>query len=202
MIKNKQTNNIIENFKAGINAILPIIILFIFISWAIKTIFKLIQPFVILLEPRTEEQTIFVKLAVLFLICFFILLVGAMLQDKKGKERFLKIENRIFKILPGYTMIKETILQFLGTKKMPFSQVALVKIYDSSTRQIAFITDEHEDGSFTVFVPTGPNPTSGNIFILTKEQVQLTNMPIEQAMKTIISCGIGSKPLANKQFKK
>jgi uncharacterized membrane protein len=57
------------------------------------------------------------------------------------------------------------------------------------------VTDEHEDGSFTVFVPTGPNPTSGQIFHLNQKYVHPLDVGVEDAMRSIISCGAGSTDL-------
>jgi uncharacterized membrane protein len=59
----------------------------------------------------------------------------------------------------------------------------------------AFITDEHEDGRTTVFVPTGPNPTSGNIYHLNSDQVFPIDIPVEDAIRTIIGVGNGSRKL-------
>jgi len=59
----------------------------------------------------------------------------------------------------------------------------------------AFITDTHEDGSYTLFVPTGPNPTSGLIFHLAGKYVHPVDVPVQDAMRSIISCGAGSSKL-------
>jgi uncharacterized membrane protein len=75
--------------------------------------------------------------------------------------------------------------------------VALVQLFGNETLASAFITDRHPDGSCTVFVPTGPNPTSGNIFHLKAEYVHPVNVRIEDAMRSIISCGAGSQKLIN-----
>ena len=64
----------------------------------------------------------------------------------------------------------------------------------------AFVTDEYK-GVFTVFVPTGPNPTSGNIYHLKAQYVHKLNVSIESTMRSIISCGSGSNKLI-KQFLK
>ncbi len=190
MLKDKY--NIWENIKAGINATLPILILVALLSWGVKLIFKLIQPFVVLMAPRAQDQTVFVKTAALILVLFIVFLVGLLLRTPRGRRRFARVETKLFMILPGYSLIKEVFLQLIGTKKMPFSRVALVNPYGNATRQIGFITDEHADGSFSVFVPTGPNPTSGNIFILSPSQVRPIDVPVEQVMKAIIGCGLGS----------
>jgi len=192
---------ILDDFRAGINAVLPLIIFIFLLTWVFKIIFNLIEPVIIILAPRAEDQTIFIKLLALAIVLLIIIVIGAFLRSEEGKKRFAKMENRIFKILPGYTMVKETLLQFLGTKRRPFSRVAIVRPFNNETRQIGFITDEFSDGFYTVFVPTGPNPTSGNIFYLREAQVEIVDVPYEQAMKTIIACGIDSSPIFKKDKK-
>jgi uncharacterized membrane protein len=58
-----------------------------------------------------------------------------------------------------------------------------------------FVTDIHENGLYTIFVPTGPNPTTGFIFHLEEAYVQKIDTPVEEAMRSIISCGAGSECL-------
>ena len=112
-----------------------------------------------------------------------------------GNIIYARLESNVLSKAPGYSLIKETVSQFLGKKKLPFSSVALARIFDNATMVSAFITDEHPDGSYTVFVPTGPNPTSGNIYHLKSENVHPVDVPVEEAMRSIISCGAGSSTL-------
>ena len=67
--------------------------------------------------------------------------------------------------------------------------------YARTPRSVRFITDTHGDGSYTLFVPTGPNPTSGLIFHLEGRFVHPVNVPVQDAMRSIISCGAGSARL-------
>ncbi len=59
-----------------------------------------------------------------------------------------------------------------------------------------FITEDQGE-ILTVFVPTGPNPTSGNIYHVNRDQVLFTNTSVDNGMKTIISCGAGSTEIFN-----
>ena len=59
----------------------------------------------------------------------------------------------------------------------------------------AIVTAKHQRG-FTVFVPTAPVPTSGIVYHVPAESVQLMpDVSVEQAMKTVIACGAGSQSL-------
>ena len=71
----------------------------------------------------------------------------------------------------------------------------MTQIFGNDTRVTAFITDTHADGSYTLFVPTGPNPTSGLIYHLDGKYVHPVNIPVQDAMRSIISCGAGSARL-------
>ncbi|WP_109829537.1 DUF502 domain-containing protein [Reichenbachiella versicolor] len=126
---------------------------------------------------------------------FFILLcfgVGSFVQTQLGQVVYRKIEGSMIEKIPFYKVIKETVSQFFGKNKSPFSSVALVKVFGNDTMVTAFITDEHEDGSCTVFVPTGPNPTSGAIYHVKEENLTRLNANIDDTMRSIISCGAGS----------
>ncbi|MCM8529314.1 MAG: DUF502 domain-containing protein, partial [Lentisphaeraceae bacterium] len=129
-------------------------------------------------------------------LCFFI---GLFVKTKIGSWLFTLMENSLLLRLPGYGMVKETIAQLFNTnEKSPFASVALCRIFGNDTLVTAFVTDKHENGYFTVFVPTGPNPTSGNIYHLKPEYVHEIKASTEETMRSIISCGAGSKPLIKK----
>ena len=66
-------------------------------------------------------------------------------------------------------MVKETVNQLFNRKSSPFSSVALIQIFQNETLVTGFVTDEHQNGTSSVFVPTGPNPTSGFIYHLPNE---------------------------------
>jgi uncharacterized membrane protein len=182
----------------GLYALLPIVIVLIIIKWLWQLIVSVIQPFIAVLFPEQSETRF--SSAVITLIILFMLLyiIGIIVNTRTGRRHYLDIENSLFKKIPGYVTIKEMVTQIFGAKKASFSKVALVTTFQSDLQQIAFITDEQRD-SYTVFVPTGPNPTSGNIFIMPKNRVKIINVPVEAAMKTIIGCGTGSTVLIERR---
>ena len=133
-----------------------------------------------------------VVVACLVGICF---LVGLLVRTRLGGWVFRLAERHVLMRAPGYSLVKETVIQFIGEGKSPFGTVALVQIFGNETLVSAFVTDRHEDGSYTVFVPTGPNPTSGNIYHLAEQFVHPIDVGVEDAMRSIISCGAGSSKL-------
>ena len=182
----------------GLIVILPVTIFLFILTWIFGSIRKIISPLTIIVMEKSPVQGLvadILVIALLILICF---IVGVIVRTKAGKWMHSILEAKIFLKAPGYMLIKETIFQFLGKSKPPFSSVALVQLFDNEVLATGFITDEHEDGMCTVFIPTGPNPTSGLIYHLPQRLVHPVRVPIEEAMRSIISCGAGSSTVLSK----
>ena len=179
----------------GFIVILPVALLFAVFKGIFNFITKLIKPFTDLLVEHSDLMRFIADLVVLIIIFSVCFIIGYIVKTNLGKWMYNAIEKNLLKKFPGYKLIKETVLQLLGNESSPFSSVALVNIFENETRVTAFITEEHADGSFTVFVPTGPNPTSGNIYHVKKQYVTKTDADVEDAMKSIISCGAGSSKI-------
>jgi uncharacterized membrane protein len=185
----------------GLAVILPVTIIAVVFRWLIVTVTDWIQPLTDLILRKSDMREFLADIIVIAVILLFCFAIGLMMKTAVARWVFNWLERRVLKIAPGYNMIKETINQFLGRKKSPFSSVALVRIFENRTMATAFVTDEHPDGSYTVFVPTGPNPTSGQIFHLQKEFVHPVDVGVDETMRSILSCGAGSTPLIQSHSK-
>lgn len=200
MIKIK--NFLKATLLGGVMVILPVVLTFFFLRWFINLITGLVNPFTRLLVEQSHIQkniADFLVIVIIILICF---LVGMLIKTRLGIFIHGQVEKRILKIAPGYSLFRETAKQFLGQKRAPFSSVALVRAFENSTMMTAFITDRHPDGSYTVFVPSGLNPTSGLIYHLQKEFVHPVEVSVEATMRSIIGCGSGSGLLIESYMKK
>jgi uncharacterized membrane protein len=183
----------------GLLVILPLAIFFFALTWIFGLVRTAISPLTNIVMRNSPLQGIVADILVVALLIAVCFSVGAIVRTKLGKWLYLFVESNVFLRVPGYSLINETVFQFLGNKKSPFSSVALVQIFGNETLVSGFITDEHKDGTRTVFVPTGPNPTSGNIYHLPKNLVHPVDVSVEDAMRSIISCGAGSSTLISKR---
>jgi uncharacterized membrane protein len=182
----------------GLVVILPIAILVFVFRWIFKLITDAIQPLTdravaIYGVPEFAGDVIVVSIIVL---CCFV--VGVVVKTSIGRYMHRLFDTRLQQFAPGYRMIKEVVVQIFGNKEnSPFSngQVARVKLFgpDCPTEVTALVTDKGDNGIYTVFMPTGPNPTSGNIYHVRESQVTLCpEVKIDSAMRTVIACGAGS----------
>ncbi len=186
----------------GVIVILPAIILGFAFKWLFNVVSNGIQPLTQLvvnhIDLPDEYDQLLAMLIVLSVILLSFFFVGLFVRTRIGRWIYSAFENSLLSKAPGYKMVKETVNQFLGKKKSPFSSVALVQIFENNTKVTAFITDKHDDGTITVFVPTGPNPTSGFIYHLDQQYVHPVEVSVEDAMRSVISCGAGSGTLIEK----
>ncbi|MCK5066104.1 MAG: DUF502 domain-containing protein [Bacteroidales bacterium] len=177
----------------GVVALAPLTLIILLFRWVINFIGRNLTPVVdkLLQDPDPNPYYRFALYVItLAAILLFFFIIGLIVRTRLSV--FLnRAEDRYLLIIPGYKLAKETVQQFFGKNRSFFKEVVLVDIFNSGTLMTGFITDDQGE-IITVFVPTGPNPTSGNIYHLQKERVLKTGAPVDNGMKSIISCGAGS----------
>ncbi len=182
----------------GFLVVMPLAIFLFALQWIFGLIRAGIAPLGQVLMNNSPVQGLVADMTVIVLLLAVCFAVGVLVRTRLGRWIYLALESNLLMKAPGYSLIKETVKQFLGEKKSPFSAVALVQIFGNECMTTSFVTDEHPDGTYTVFVPTGPNPTSGNIYHLPPEYVHPVDVSVEEAMRSIISCGAGSTNMVEK----
>lgn len=180
----------------GLAAILPMALIFIFFRWIFNIIKRYLEPIVNLIEVDTDLQLAILYIIVLAAILGLFFFIGLVIRTRIGRFFNEVMEEKYLLKIPGYKIARDTVMQFFGKNRSFFSEVVLVDIFDSGTLMTGFITDDHQGSGFvTVFVPTGPNPTSGNIYHINRDKVFRTTAAVDNGMKSIISCGAGSKEI-------
>jgi uncharacterized membrane protein len=185
----------------GVVVLLPVLLTGFLLNWLFNFITGLIHPLTRMVVEKAHMQKYVADVMVILIIIAICFMVGLLVRTKLGGFFYRQIEKRILKVMPGYTLFRNTIKQFLGQDKAPVSRVALVQAFGNSTLMTGFVTDEHPDGRYTVFVPSALNPTTGLILHLEEEYVHLVDVSVEETMRSIISCGAGSTILLEKMLK-
>lgn len=185
----------------GLVVILPIAILVFVFRWIFKLITDAIQPLTDKAVGIYHIPEIIGDLIVVSIILLCCFLVGFIVKTSFGKYMHQLFDEHLQRIAPGYRMIKEVVIQIFGNKESsPFSNglVARVRIFgpDCPTEVTALVTDKSKNGIYTIFMPTGPNPTSGNIYHVEASQVTLCpDVRLDSAMRTVIACGAGTSSI-------
>ena len=114
----------------------------------------------------------------------------------------INLSDYIFQRIPFfnkvYTTSQEVLKTIFTSKKRSFKQVVMVPFPNERTYSIGFVTNDSQpkccemaDADLvSVFMPTTPNPTSGYLLMFKREEIIFLEMPTEDAIKFIISCGV------------
>ncbi|MFM2344685.1 MAG: hypothetical protein RLZZ210_1296 [Pseudomonadota bacterium] len=116
-----------------------------------------------------------------------------------------KFINRIPIVKSIYSTVKQISDTLLSDNGQSFKEAVLIEYPRQGIWTIAFVTgtpDEiispsNQDNTInstkeyiSVFVPTTPNPTSGFLLIVDKNNVKTLDLSVEQALKYIVSMGV------------
>jgi uncharacterized membrane protein len=198
MKKNERTTKwgvLVQTLIRGILALLPLIIIIFIFSLVFEFIFDLIKPLSRVLDPGQEEPHWIVHILSTLIIFFMILTLGLTLNSRSGKQALRSIEYKILRKIPFYALISDLVLQISGLQSMPFSKVVLIDPYNTGVLMTGFVAEELAGDMLTVFVPTAPNPTNGNIYHVPVRLAQFLELSPQVAMQTIVGMGTGSGKL-------
>jgi uncharacterized membrane protein len=177
---------------SGLVLSLPIIILLFLIKLLVDLIFGIISPISYLISPGAEEPHWIFHIISLIILLGIFYLVGLGTKNKISSYYFKFFEKEYLIHLPLYTTLRDLVQQFSGLKEMPFRQVVLIDPFESGVLMTGFVTEQVTNDIFTVFVPTAPNPTNGNIYHVPKSKLKLISATPDSAMRTIVGMGTGS----------
>lgn len=190
-----------NTFIGGLVVILPVLIFWYLINWLVTFLGDLLEP-IASLFPIVADYPNIAKLIAFVIVITFCFSLGLIVRTNFGTDFFNWVEELVLSRLPFYSTIKETVKQFVGTDNMPFSKVVLVKPYGGAAKMLGFVTSILDDGTYTVFVPTAPNPTSGFVIFVQEKDVEHLDVTVEGAMRTNIGLGRGAEQVLKFMDKK
>ena len=147
----------------------------------------------------------------LIISIFTITIIGALTPGFIGRT-LLKAGERVLDKMPVvrtiYGAIKQIMETVMSTNSESFREVVLVEYPRKNIWVIGFVTGEtkgevqslNKSQLINIFIPTTPNPTSGFLLFIPKEDLVYMDMKVEDAVKMVISGGIVTPP-ENKKLK-
>lgn len=182
----------------GLLVLLPLFILGLFAWWVLSTLLDFLQPFAQVVASVLGVGAwagYALLLAGVACLCF---VVGSLVMTRLGRWIHERFDRFMQQLAPGYRMVRDIVQQFFGNaSQSPFAQGKVVRVWPSGREGglslTGIVTSWHPNGDATVFVPTGPNPTTGLILHMSPSHFEvLEGVPVDAAFRTIIACGAGS----------
>lgn len=199
-------NSVKNLFLSGLFTIIPISLTIFFLSIAYNFTYKVLTPLRSLAPdffsgvPGSEFVIGTLLIIGLGALLKFIL-IDAMLGH------FERMITRIPLVRIVYSAAKMLVnfFQMPNASKMS-RRVVLIQYPRAGNYHLAFLLDSAADSYqkiipeewknnpeqqfVKVFMPNSPNPTTGYFFILPEEEVVHTDISFEEAVKTLVSCGL------------
>ncbi|KTD68179.1 MULTISPECIES: DUF502 domain-containing protein [Legionella] len=135
-------------------------------------------------------------------LSLIILLVTGIIATNYFGQRLVAWGESILSKIPLvrsiYKTVKQVINALMSTNSEAFRKVVLIEYPRKGLWTIAFqtgtansgINNKTKEELISVFVPTTPNPTSGFLMMLPRNDVIELDMSIDEALKFIISLGV------------
>ena len=109
-----------------------------------------------------------------------------------------RLVNRMPVVRTIYGAFKQILETVLSQSSNSFRQAVLVEYPRRGIWTVAFVTGETEgevaqrldDEMINIYVPTTPNPTSGFLLMVPRQDLIFLDMPVEDAAKYVISIGV------------
>jgi uncharacterized membrane protein len=185
----KLSEFVLSRLGAGVLAVAPIYLAALLLLRVMKSFTAVVRPLAKLLPKWLPAERILSFLLVL-IVCF---LIGLVVRTSTERATWKRMETSLLQGIPGYALFRSLTQQLTGKTQDQAWKPALAEIEEALVP--AFIIEEHEDGRFTVFVPSVPTPLAGAIYVLSPDRVDPLDVPFTRAIKAISQWGSGTKDL-------
>ena len=141
----------------------------------------------------------------LLVMVVVLMAIGAIAAGLVGRT-FMRIGERVLAQMPVvrtiYSALKQVFETVFAEKSTAFREVVLIEYPRKGIWAMGFATGSTkgevqniiEDEVVNIFLPTTPNPTSGFLLFLPRDDVVFLDMTVEEGVKMVISAGVVTPP--------
>jgi uncharacterized membrane protein len=208
-------------FVTGLVILLPLALTIAIVLWVFNLLtepfvgamqgifshYNLLQDGFLFLKASQIQQILsqIIILALLFSFTVFLGTIARLFFFSYLINTWNYLINRIPLIRSIYKTCQDVINTIFTSNNNSFKQVVMVPFPNATTYTIGLVTRDDippfktgsSENHIAVFVPTTPNPTSGFLVMFKQSDLIYLDMPVENAFKYIISCGVISTPFKN-----
>jgi uncharacterized membrane protein len=178
-----------SNFVYGLMVVIPLGVLVLLIAKVVE----ILQSVALSLNLDSTANAAFAivtALVLLLLVCFGI---GTMVRTRIGSWSFEKIEQAIFRRLPGYEFVGN-ILKGFAKEKDAYPAV-MVHLHGPGSAVFGLVMEENQNGVLTVFIPSAPALTVGSLHVVQRDRVTFLEASTPDVINSISQWGIGSQKI-------
>ncbi len=194
------------HFFTGLVIVAPVV-LTIYLIWTIVT---LVDGWVVPWVPAIYRPETYLGAGIpgfgVIIFLTFTAIVGWATRGIFGRQLLRAWENLVERtpvVRSIYNAVKQISETVVNQSNTTFKQAALIEYPRKGIWAVAFVSTETRgevpvklggQNMLSVFLPTTPNPTSGFLLFVPREDVVMLDMEIEDAAKLVISAGLVVPP--------
>ena len=185
---------------AGLVVWLPIVVTFVVLRFIVDI---LDSTMALLPHAYQPEQLVGMRIPGLgVIVSLALLIMTGLIATNFLRQRLVSLGEGLLARIPLvrsiYNAAKQVIQAVFATNSQAFRKVLLIEYPRKGLWSLAFLTGSNRADFFTpngeemlsLFVPTTPNPTSGFLMMIPKQDAIELTMTVEEALKFIISLGV------------
>ena len=176
---------------AGLLDLVPTIVTVVVVLFLVQKVDSLIRPL-----PFVEDEPWGFP-GIGLVVCVVLLYFFGLAISTKGGSTLSLWRDRMIGAIPVVRTIFGVTRQVMSsvTSQYGFSRVVFLELPRDGMVAMGFVTRRAysartKDSMAVVFIPTIPNPTSGNMALVMEDDLIETDLAVEEAMKLVFSGGI------------
>ena len=194
--------HVMGRMGSGTLLLIPLLVTLAVVEFFILSFGRLFGPIVDLVNASPYVQNLpnwSVWLIFVAIICGILYTLGSLFASETARQRVMRWQTVVLSRVPVvktvYNIAHQATEALSASANREFSRVVFVEWPRPGMRALGFVTGKSalrksEGRSVVVYIPTVPNPTSGNLAFVSEDQVIETDYTIEDAMKVVFSGGI------------
>jgi uncharacterized membrane protein len=193
-------------FLSGALLLAPLVVTILAFRWFVDNLGGTFRPIYQDYIPGPLQRVPFFWDLVATIVVLLLVTAFGLLSNYVLGKYFLSIGERAIERIPGvgavYQSVKQIVSTFGSQNRNLFNKVVLIEYPRKGIWTLGFLTNKAqgephaalEGEIWTVFVPTSPNPTSGFLLMLPRQDVIELEMSAGDGMKMVISGGAVMPP--------
>lgn len=185
--------HLLRRIAAGLLVLIPLLVTLLVIRFFVLYIDGFVRPLPYIAGRPWDVPGIGLAVAAVVLYIF-----GAFMSTRIGRRTLdwkSSVLGRIPLIRSVYGFAKQATDAFVSPSEGNFKRVVLIEWPRSGMMALGLVTGHcvsprDQRPVLAVYVPTVPNPTSGNLAFVYEDEVVETDMQVEDAMKIVFSGGM------------
>ncbi len=189
------TRHVKTKLLTGLFVLIPVLVSLYAVYLIVSFLDSIASPVLTNVLSILSGRPLYVPGLGLLLFIIITYLTGMITSNYAGK-RVLLYGEALLKRIPFvksiYGSTKDFMEAFSPDRIESFRGVVIVEFPHQGCHTIGLVTNRHvrESVAFcSVFIPTAPNPTAGYVLLVPEDKLLFLNMPVEDAIKYIISLG-------------